>query len=333
MADAKKADNSGHALASPASGKNDIAGKEAYRPSQIPVRGWKQILLRVYSEVNRDHVGLVSAGVAFFGLLALFPAITALMAIAGLVLEPEEVTRQIENLAAMMPQGAAEIVIDQAVAVAGSRESGLGLAVIFGFGLALYSASKGVASLVEGLNMAYGETETRGIIHLTILKLALTLFLIIGMTAGLSAIVVLPSILSLIDLGPTTEALIGVARWAILLVMTSLGIAVLYRFGPNRSAAKWRWLTPGAALACVLWIVASYLFSYYAENFGSYNESFGTLGGVILLLMWLWISAYVLLVGAEVNAESELQTRRDSTVGPDMPLGYRGAVKADTRPG
>jgi len=310
----------------------NASGHEAPRPFAIPARGWKEILLRVYAESGRDHIGLVAAGVAFYGLLALFPAITALMAVAGLVLDPAEVTDQMQSFAGLLPDGASSIILGQAVAVAGTEQAGLGLAALAGILFAIYSASRGVSSLIEGLNVAYDQQEERGFVRLTLLRLALTLVLLLGVVAGLVVIVVLPAILGFIDLGPATEWLIRGARWAVLIALTLVGIGVLYRFGPCRSGAKWRWLTPGALAASVGWVAATAAFSFYAENFGSYNESFGTLGGVIVLLMWLWMSAYVLLMGAEINAETELQTRIDTTVGPDKPMGLRGAVKADTLP-
>ncbi|MDD9741588.1 MAG: YihY/virulence factor BrkB family protein [Marinovum algicola] len=308
---------------------SDIPGRHATRPRDIPLRGWKMIFLRAWRKMNEDHVGLIAAGVAFYGLLALFPAITALMAISGLLFDPQQFTGELETVTAFMPETVAEIVLGQAIEVAGSQEGGLGLAALFGIGVALYSASKGVASLIEGMNVAYNQPETRGIVSLTLIKLALTLGLLVGLIAGLGAALVLPGILSILALGPLTEMLIGLTRWVILLAMTIGGILVVYRTAPDRAPAQWIWLWPGAVLACVTWIAASFGFSVYVENFGSYNESFGALAGVIVLLMWLWISAYVLLVGAEVNAEAEAQVRPDSTTGPGMPLGMRGAVKAD----
>lgn len=305
-------------------------GENAASPRDIPARGWWAILRRAYGEIGTDHVSLLAAGVAFYGLLALFPAITALLAISGLVLEPSDVTDQIDRLAAILPQEAADIILGQAVEVAGSQEAGLGLAAVVGILIALYSASKGVGSLIEGLNIAYDETETRGFIALTAVKLALTVFLVVGMILALSATLVLPGILAVIDLGATTEMLIGVARWALLFVLVTFGIATLYRFGPSRADAKLNWLLPGALVACTLWLVASIGLSVYVEHFASYNESFGTLSGVIILLMWLWLSTFVILFGAELNGEAEAQTRVDTTTGPEMPMGARGAVKADT---
>jgi membrane protein len=301
----------------------------ARSPRAIPMRGWKDIFLRVWREMGTDHVGLIGAGVAFYGLLALFPAITALMAVAGLLFDSSQVTAQIETLSAIVPPAAADIIIQQAVDVTGSADGGLGLAAVIGFGLALWAASKGVGSLMEGINIAYDERETRGFVRLTLTRLGLTLFLVLGLVAGLGATIVLPSILQLLSLGATTEMLIGVTRWAALLLFTGAGLAIIYRVAPDRQGARLTWLTPGAVLATLLWIVASVGFAVYVQNFGNYQETFGTMAGIVLLLMWLWISAYVILLGAELNAETEAQVRIDSTVGQSMPLGRRGAVKAN----
>ncbi|MBF9034977.1 YihY family inner membrane protein [Rhodobacterales bacterium HKCCE2091] len=305
-------------------------GRMAERPRQIPWRGWRRIAVRTWTETNRDHLGLIAAGVAFYGLLALFPAITALMAVAGLAFEPAQITAQVELIFSLVPEAAAQIIIDQASAVAGSDEGGLGLSAALGFALAVWSASKGVSSLIEGVNVAYDEAETRGIVRLTVTRLALTLFLVTGMVTGLGATIVLPSILQILALGPTTEMVIGLVRWGVLLLMTMIGVGVVYRYAPDRQMARWRWLTPGAVLATIAWIAASAGFAVYVQNFGSYQETFGALAGVIILLMWLWISAYLILIGAELNAEVEAETRIDTTIGDPMPIGTRGAVKADT---
>ncbi|MBV0913202.1 YihY/virulence factor BrkB family protein [Anianabacter salinae] len=308
-------------------------GRLAQSPFAIPARGWAQILRRVFlTQLAKDHVGLIAAGVAFYGLLALFPAITALIGLAGLAIDPAQVTSQIEALADTLPAQAADIVRSQAVDVAGAQQESLTLVAVFGLGLAVFSASKGVGSLIEGLNVAYDEQETRGYLRLMALRLVLTLVLILGLVVGLGAAVVLPAVLAVVNFGAMTEMLIGAARWALLLALASVGLAVLYRYAPDRRAARWLWLTPGSVLACILWLLATIAFAVYAENFGSYNESFGAIAGVIVLLMWLWISAYVVLIGAEINAEAERQTRVDTTVGPAMPMGVRGAVKADTLP-
>ncbi|MCQ0091289.1 YihY/virulence factor BrkB family protein [Roseovarius sp. M141] len=304
-------------------------GRNAETPTEIPARGWKDIILRVKDELASDHVGLIAAGVAFYALLAIFPAITALMALGGLVLEPAEVTTQLESLTEMIPKEAAQIILDQAVAVAGSEQAGLGVAFIIGLLLAIYSASKGMGSLMEGLNVAYDEEETRGFIKKTLWTLGLTVFLIIGLVLGLLAALAVPTVLGVIALPDWLETILALSRWVILALMTVIGLAVLYRYGPSRDDAEWKWLSPGAIAACVIWIAASVGFSIYVSNFGSYNESFGSMAGVIILLMWLWISAFIVLLGAELNAEMEAQTAADTTVGPDEPMGTRGAEKAD----
>ena len=313
--------------------RSPAKGHHVQNPFAIPAKGWWVILREVFTtRLGKDHVGLVAAGVAFYGLLALFPAITALMGIAGLVLEPDQVASQIETVTAMMPEQAAGIVRSQATEVAGAQSGSLTLVAILGLGLALFSASKGVGSLIEGLNVVYEEDETRGFVHLTLLRLTLTLVLIVGLAIGLGAALLLPAVLAVVELGAFTETLIGALRWLVLPLTAALGFALLYRYAPDRRAARWAWLVPGAIAGCLGWLAATVGFALYTENFASYNESFGALAGVIVLLMWLWISAYVLLIGAEINAEAEYRTRSDTTVGPGMPMGRRDAVMADTLP-
>ncbi|MBO9431249.1 YihY/virulence factor BrkB family protein [Sulfitobacter sp. R18_1] len=304
-------------------------GRKAETPMEIPAPGWKDILLRVKDEIAADHVSLVAAGVAFYALLAIFPAVTALMALAGLVMEPAQVTAQLESLTNLIPEEAANIILDQAVAVTGSEETGLGWAFLIGLALALYSASKGVGSLMEGLNVAYDEDETRGFVSKLIWTLGLTLMLIGVLLLGLAATLAVPAVVAFLALPDWVETLLTYGSWVLLAALTALALAVLYRYGPARDDAEWKWLTPGSIIACILWIVASVGFSIYVSNFGSYNESFGSMAGAIILLMWLWISAFIVLLGAEFNSEMEAQTRKDSTTGPDEPMGQRDAVKAD----
>lgn len=304
----------------------------ASRPAELGRASWKAAALRVKDGIGEDRLSLIAAGVAFFGLLAIFPAITALMAVAGLFLTPADVTEQIQQISAMLPDRAAEIVIDQAKSVAGSDQGGLGLAALLGLGLALYSASAGVGNLVAGLNVAYGERESRGFVKLKLTTMALTFLLIVGLVLAFAGVLILPGVLAVIPLGGTAELLVSGLRWVLLLGFTVLAVALIYHFGPDRRPARWRWVTPGAAIACLLWIVTSVGFSIYAENFGSYQETFGSLAGVVILLFWLWISAFVVLLGGKINAELEHQTRTDTTRGPRLPMGERGAVVADTTP-
>ena len=304
-------------------------GRAAETPTEIPAKGWKDILLRVKSEIGEDHVGLIAAGVAFYGLLALFPGIGALMAIAGLVLDPQTVVEQIDALGEVLPPEAASIVVGQASDVASSEGGGLGVAAIVGLLLALWSASAAMRSMMEGLNVAYDEDETRGFIKATFVRLLLTLGVIAGLILIFAIAVVVPVFLAFVPLGGAAEVAVDVARWAAMFLIVAFGLAVLYRYGPSREDPEWKWVTPGALAATVVWLVASGAFAFYVANFASYNETFGALGGVIILLMWMWISAYVILMGAELDAEMEAQTSRDTTTGPDQPIGQRGAVKAD----
>lgn len=304
-------------------------GRKADRPSQIPAKGWKDIAMRIKDEIAEDHITLIAAGIAFYALLALFPAITAFIAIAGLMIDPSEIVSQLDSLARFLPAEVTDIVIGQAQKVAGSEAGGLGLTAILGIVIALYSASKGVGSLIEGLNVAYDEKEKRGFIKLKALTLGMTLLLIIGFALGIGVTLALPVVLGLLPLGAGTKALVSAGSLIVMLILAMLGLALIYCFGPSRTRPRWKWVSLGAVAACVIWIAASAGFAIYVSNFASYNESFGSLGGIVVLLLWLWISALVVLLGGEINAEIEAQTCRDTTTGPDKPMGARGAEKAD----
>ncbi len=308
---------------------SDGRGRDALRPQEIPRPGWRDILWRVYQSMTDDHVSIVAAGCAFFGMLALFPAIASLVSIAGLVLDPDAVESQISAVATALPEDAASILTDQAKKVA-SGGAGLGLAAILGLLLALYSASAGVKTLMEGLNIVYQEKESRGFVKRNLVGLALTLLLIAGVLMAFGTVIVAPAVMANVGLGQTVEAWITYARWPIMAVVVAIGLSVIYRQAPSRARPQWRWVLPGAVAATLVWTLFSILFSLYVGNFGSYNETYGALGGVIILLTWMWLSAFIVLMGAELNAEMEHQTARDSTAGPEKPMGDRGAVKADT---
>lgn len=303
-------------------------GRDAARPRDIPKAGWRDILLRIKDRLTRDHVSVVAAGVAFFGLLALFPAIGALISVAGLVMDPAQVEQELGRLAATLPPDAASILTDQASKVA-ARETAGGVMAAVGIVLAVYGASKGTMTLIEGINIAYGEEVERGFVMQYVLGLVLTLFLVLGMLIAIALVVLVPALLGHLGLPPLLSTLVSLIRWPILAAMALLGLAVLYRFAPDRARPRWRWVTPGALLATIIWVAGSIAFSIYVRNFGSYGETYGALGGVIILLTWLWLSAFIVLLGAEFNAEAEHQTERDSTTGAPQAVGKRGAVKAD----
>ncbi|MFU8864040.1 MAG: YihY/virulence factor BrkB family protein [Rhodobacterales bacterium] len=265
----------------------------------------KEFAKRLWTQVSEDHVGLIAAGVAFYALLALFPAITAMMSIAGLMVQPGEIVDQLQEFSDIVPEQVMTIIIGQASDIAGSRSGGLGLAAVLGIGFAVWSASRGMASLIEGMNVAYGEKETRGFIKLKAVTLVLTLLVVFGVIFGMMATMAVPIILSFVDLGRYGSIVSFAIVWAVLLVFTFGGLSLIYRFGPDHSDTRsYNWMTPGAPVACLFWVMASGGFAFYVGNFGSYNESFGALSGVIVMLLWLWISAFVVLLGAELNSVS-----------------------------
>ncbi|OSP54806.1 YihY/virulence factor BrkB family protein [Pseudoruegeria sp. SK021] len=304
-------------------------GRDATGVLQMPWIAWRDILVRFYRAVLKDNVMLIAAGVAFFGLLALFPAITALLAIGGLIADPLTLSREIQSLTSALPSSAADIISTQVNDVASAQSDDLGFTAIVSILLALFSASRGVNNVIIGLNTCYNEEEKRGLIHLQLVVIALTLGLLVIAVLTLAILAALPVALAIFDPAPWLRDGLLLIRWPILYALGVVSFMGLYRFGPSRSPAKWRWLAPGALVACLLWVIATLGFSVYARNFGNYNETFGALGGVIVLLMWLWITAVILLFGAELDGEIEAQTARDSTSGPAKPMGERGAVKAD----
>ena len=304
-------------------------GRDGINPVEIPVVGWKDLVFRVKAKIAKDRVGLLAAGVAFYGLLALFPAITTVIAIGGLLIEPHQIIAQLNDLSGLMPEEVIAIITKQAKAVADSRQGGLGFAAIISFLIAFYSASTGMASLIQGLNIAYDEEETRGFIERMLVTFALTLVLIVGLICGLTATLAVPAILAFMGMGPVVAMLVNAALWTGLIALTIAGLSILYRFAPSRDAPKWKWTSVGAVVGCALWIAASASFAFYVSNFGYYNQSFGTLAGVVVLLIWFWISAYIILIGAELNAEFEAQTCADIAVGLNKAIDTRDAEKAD----
>ena len=263
---------------------------------------------RLWTRMNEDHVALIAAGVAFYGLLALFPAITALMAIAGLLVQPDRIVAQLQQFSDIVPEQVMSIVVGQASDISG--RSGLGFAALAGIGFAVWSASRGMASLIEGMNVAYRTQETRGFVKLKAVTLGLTLLVVVGVVFGMLATMAAPLVLSFVDLGVFGRIVSFALVWGLLLAFTFGGLSVLYRFGPDHAEPP-GWIGPGAPAACLLWVAASGGFALYVGNFGSYNESFGALSGVIVLLLWLWISAFAVLLGAGLNAQIDGKTRPD----------------------
>jgi membrane protein len=312
--------------------EREYPGSRADRPQAIPAAGWWQVSRRAWREAQADQVPLLAAGVAFYGFLSLFPAMIAAVMVYGLVADPATVTKQAEAVSKALPQDAASVVIDQMNTIASQPQGKLGVGVIVALVLALWSASAGVGNLVTAINVAYDEEETRGFVKRKLLSLALTLGAILFTVVAVTLITVVPALLDAFLPSGVLHWLLQTLRWAGLLVAVAGALAVLYRVGPDRNAPKLRWVSVGASIATVIWMLASLGFSLYVDHFGSYSKTYGTLAGVAVLLLWLWITALIVLLGAEINAEAEQQTMKDSTVGAPRPLGERDAVKADTLP-
>ena len=309
-------------------------GRSADSPSDIPKKGWKDILLRVWDEQSKDNVSMLAAGVAYYALLAIFPAVAALVSIYGLVADPAMIENQLNQLGSLLPPEALSIVSDQARKVATTPSQGLGFGLIFGLLLTLWSASRGTNSMVTALNIAYGEKETRGFLKLAMLSMGLTVAGLLFVILAIAMIVAVPAAINIIGLKDTPIGWIAsLARWPILAVTIMLALAVFYRYAPDRREPQWRWVTWGSAMATVVWLLGSLGFSVYVSNFGSYNETYGSVGAVVVLLLWFNLTSYVVLLGAELNAEIEHQTARDTTDRdgrPARPLGQRDAYVADT---
>ncbi|UIK06478.1 YihY/virulence factor BrkB family protein [Neorhizobium galegae] len=300
------------------------------RPEEIPARGLKDVFWRVYAGVTQDRISLIAAGVTYYLLLALFPAASALVSLYGFVADPVAIVDRITFLSSVMPADALNIFLDQLRALTTERNTTLSIALIGGLALALWSANNGMKALFEAMNVAYGEEEKRSIVRLNLISLLFTLGALLLAIVILFAMGIVPAVLRYLWLDRWTEIIIRIARWPVMMLFVTGGIMMLYRFGPSREPARLKWLTWGAAFSTVAWLAASIAVSYYLGNIADYNATYGTLGALIGFMVWTWISVIIVVVGAEINAELEHQTARDSTTGRPKPLGARGAYMADT---
>lgn len=307
-----------------------VPGERAERPQDIPKRGWLQIAKRGWKEAQADQVPLLAAGVAFYAFLALFPALMALVLIYGLVADPAQIAREAGQLTGALPGQIRQLITNQLTMV--SRHSrGAGFGVIASILIALWSASSGTSNLMTAINTAYDEEENRSFIKKRALALVLTIAAIIFMILVLFLVAALPAVLQVFN-NAVIKIVIQILRWIILVGLVTVALAVLYRLAPNRDAPKVKWVSVGAVIATLVWVAASVGFSIYVGHFSNYAKTYGTLAGIVVLLFWLWITSYAILLGAEINAESEQQTISDTTRGDPQPLGDRDAVKADSVP-
>jgi membrane protein len=303
-------------------------GRRARSPGEIPKRGWKDILRRARSEFVEDQVPMVAAGVTFFTLLALFPGVAVFVALYGLFADIGEVQRHLHLLAFILPPAAVGLIGDEMIRIAAASKGGQTLAFVLGLLASIWSANGAVQALITGLNIAYEEVERRGPVKKRLVALAFTLGLLAFAMAAVTLLAAQPAVEAFA--GPQAATLFGWICWPLLLVALTLGLALLYRFGPSRDPARWKWISWGSAAVVIFWLAASALFSLYVSHFGHYDKTYGSLGAAVGFMMWIYLSVVVVLAGAELNAEIEHQTTVDTTVGAPMPMGLRRATMADT---
>jgi membrane protein len=300
---------------------SDDRGRSASTPTEIPARGWKDVLVRTAAEAKSDQLALLAAGVAFYGLLALVPALIALVSIYGLLADPAEISRHVGDLLGAAPGEVRDLVREQLESITGRSDSKAGIGAAVGIVVALWSASSGMKHLLDALNAAYDEEEGRGFVRVRGLSLLFTAGAVAFLLAAFFGVAIVPALVN----GP-----LGLIRWPLLAVAFAAALSVLYRYGPSRDKPDWRWASPGAVAATVLWLAGSGLFSLYVTNFGKYGETYGSLGSVVVVLLWLFLTAAAVIFGAELDAELERQTRHDTTKGTEQRMGQRDAEAADT---
>jgi membrane protein len=305
-------------------------GRSAERPSEIPRRGWWDILKRVAGGISEKNLSLAAAGSAYYAFLAIPSALTALIALYGLAFNPTDVEGQVAAMRGVMPQQAIQLVSEQLKTLTSHSAQTLGASLIISLLVALWGSLWSTTSMMSALNMAYGEEEKRSTVRYYLTALALTTAAIAFAVVALALIAVLPAAIGMLPFGEFDKWVAIIVRWPLLIVLVLFALAFLYRYAPSREEPKWRWVSWGAVTAALLWIVGSVLFSVYVADFATYNKTYGSLGAVVVLLVWLYVSSYAVLFGAELNAEIEHQTARDSTTGSEKPMGRRGAQMADT---
>ena len=310
-----------------------IPGERAETPVQIPPTGWWQVVRRAFKEASADNVPMLAGGVAFFAFLAVFPALIAAISLYGLIADPATVAEQLRSIAAVLPESAQPLIADQLNSIVSASGGALTIGLIVSVVAALWSASGGTGNLIKAINIAYDEEEHRGAIKLRAIALALTVGAIVFVLLTLGLVAVVPVVLDALPFGVVGRVLTQILRWVLLIGIVVAALAVVYRVAPDRDAPRFRWVSVGALTATVLWVLGSVGFSVYVNFFGNYNKTYGAVAGVVVLMLWMYLTSYIVLLGAEINAESERQTRADTTRGPDQPMGARGADAADTLAG
>lgn len=304
-------------------------GRDAESPTELPKRGWLDILSRTKQQLNEDNLTIVAAGVAFYSFVAVVPALAATISIYGLIADPAQVTENLQTLSRVLPHEVMPLLQEQMTRIVGDNQKA-GWGAVVGVALAIYSSASATKALIQGLNIAYDEEERRGFFKLLFLSLGLTFAAIVGVLLVIALGGLLPAALNWFGVSSGVETLLNWLRWPVLVLLFVGALGGIYRFGPCRESPEWRWLSWGAGAATLLWIIGSAAFSLYVSKFGSYDKTYGSLGAVVVFLFWLYLTAFVVLLGAELNSEMERQTKRDTTTDPKKPLGKRGAYAADT---
>jgi len=330
MNDATDLNLGGVATRSSGSADRDDRGRHAERPTQIPARGWWDVAWRAAKRFSDDNVTLVAGGLAMYALLSVFPALAATVSIYGMFATPSDVIQQMSTFSGVLPPGVWDIFNTELQSIAKTGQTTLTFAAVLGTAVALWSARSAMSSLMTATNIAYRERESRGFIEQSLLSLAFTLGAVLGFLVMLTLGVAIPLALSAFGAADWTKAAVSVLRLLLLWAVMVIGFAVLYRYAPARQHARWRWVFPGSLFGATLWMMASGVFAFYVTNFAGYAKTYGALGGVVVLLMWFFISSIVVVLGAQVNAESERQTTKDTTDLRGAPMGERGAFAADT---
>jgi membrane protein len=314
-------------------GSQSGRGREASDPRQIPAPGWKDVLWRTYNAINEKNLFLVAGGVTYYVLLALFPALLSLVFIYGLVFDRAQVEKQVNAMAGLLPESARQLIATELHQIVTSSGGALSIGVVISLLFALWSASRGMSGMMSGLDIAYGEVDQRSFIRFNLIALALTLGLLVAGVVVIALVAVLPAVTTALQGsggGGLFKWVVLILEWPVLMAFMMFLLAVLYRYAPDRRAPQWLWASPGAIVGSLLWIIGSILFSIYVANFANYNATYGSLGAVIVLLTWLYLSAFVVLLGAQINAEIERQTKKDTTTDGGKPMGQRDAFAADT---
>jgi len=302
-------------------------GRRAESPRELPAKGWLDVLWRTKRQVGRNNLSILAAGVAYYSFLAVVPALVVAIAIFALVANADAVARHLSALNRVIPPEVMPLLQDQLTRIV-KNNTAAGVSATIGILLACHSSANATKAMMRGMNIAYQEEEKRGILRFNGLAILLTLGEIVGVLLTIGILAGLPMILHRMGI---ENAWVAWLRWPLLVVLSMIGVSVIYRWGPSRTAPKWRWLSWGATLAAFLWVLGSGIFSYYVGKFGHYEKAYGSLGAVIIFQIWLYLSAYTILIGAQLNAEMERQTHQDTTASDEpKPIGERGAVVADT---